>query len=346
MKRDQNYFRGCILGGAIGDALGLPVEFLSVQDIKFRYGNAGIIDLEPASGGIALISDDTQMTMFTAEGHLRAIARGTERGGVCHIPSVVHSAYQRWFMTQGGSSDAPQTDGWLLNLPELHSRRGPGNTCLTALSRGKQGTMEEPINNSKGCGGIMRAAPIGLLWDRRHAFTLACESAALTHGHPSGYLSAGALAHIIACIIEGMTLEKAVEDALGELAKRDGHGECSHLLNRAVELAGTPGDAHECINQLGEGWVGEEALAIAVYCALQYRDDFRKAIIAAVNHGGDSDSTGAITGNILGAWLGIGNIPREWLEIIELRDALIQLADDILTRYEDTDDWREKYPGW
>lgn len=344
MKRNQDNFRGCILGGAIGDALGLPVEFLSVQDIKLRYGKAGIIDLEPASGGKALISDDTQMTMFTAEGHLRAIARGTERG-VCHIPTVVYSAYQRWFITQGGSSDVPQTEGWLLKLQELHSRRGPGNTCLTALAGGRPGTMEEPINNSKGCGGIMRAAPIGLLWDRRQAFTLACESAALTHGHPSGYLSAGALAHIIACIIEGMTLEEAVDNALGELGKRDCHGECTHLLNRAVELAGTPGDAHECILQLGEGWVGEEALAIAVYCALKFRD-FRQGVIAAVNHGGDSDSTGAITGNILGAWLGIRNIPQEWLEKIELRDALIQLADDILTRYEDTGDWWEKYPGW
>lgn len=65
------------------------------------------------------------------------------------------------------------------------------------------------------------------------------------------------------------------------------------------------------IAQLGVGWVGEEALAISVYCALKYQDDFKEAVIAAVNRNGDSDSTGAITGNILGAYLGLSRIPLD-----------------------------------
>ena len=344
MKRNQNHFGGCIVGGAIGDALGLPVEFLQWAQIKRHYGEQGITDLIPGSKGKALISDDTQMTMFTAEGHLRAISRGT-RKGICHIPSVVFAAYQRWLLTQGGKTDIEQTDGWLLKLRDLHHRRGPGNTCLTALSSGEQGTMDSPINNSKGCGGVMRVAPIGLLWTPKHAFEFACESAALTHGHPSGYLSAGALAHIIACIIEGMDLEQAITDSLRMLSKYPGHEECTELMLRAIELAKGNTNPYDAILQLGEGWVGEEALAIAIYCSLKFRD-FRPGLIAAVNHSGDSDSTGAITGNILGAWLGLEQIPQEWIEMVELKEELVHLADDMLTRYEDTDEWWNKYPGW
>lgn len=91
--------------------------------------------------------------------------------------------------------------------------------------------------------------------------------------------------------------------------------------------------------------MGEEALAIAVYCALKYRHDFRKALLAAVNHDGDSDSTGAITGNILGAYVGISRIPHEWVSAVELVDLITQIADDLLTRYEDTPEWADKYPG-
>lgn len=345
MKRELNCYQGCIIGGAIGDALGLPVEFLSLAEIQRHYGDQGITDLVPGAGGKALISDDTQMTMFTAEGILRAVARGTERG-VCQITSVVHNAYLRWLETQGYNTHLDEADGWLIKVRALHSRRGPGSTCLSALASGQQGTMEEPLNNSKGCGGVMRSAPVGLLYTRRRAFKLACECAALTHGHPSGYLSAGSLAHIIACIREGMGLEDAVQDALAELQKYKGHEECTEAVSKGLALAGENSSPQECIPQLGEGWVGEEALAIAVYCALKYRDNFRQGVIAAVNHNGDSDSTGAITGNILGALLGIEQIPQTWVETVELKDELMELAEDMLIKYKDTGDWWEKYPGW
>lgn len=345
MRKTKDNYRGCLVGGAIGDALGLPVEFLKFPEIRFRFGIQGITDLERGYRGRAMISDDTQMTMFTAEGLLRAIVRGTERG-ICDVPSIVFNAYQRWLTTQGVESWLEPVDGWLIALKDLHQRRGPGRTCLTALSGGHPGTMDKPINNSKGCGGVMRSAPVGLVWNRQNSFAYACECAALTHGHPSGYLSAGALAHIIACIIDGLDLGEAVQDALAELSRYPGHGECADLLNLAVILAGEHSRPLDCIPQLGEGWVGEEALAIAVYCALRFSDDFRQGVIAAVNHSGDSDSTGAITGNILGAWLGLEKIPEAWAELVEFRDELIQLADDMLIRYEDTPAWRKKYPGW
>lgn len=348
MKRKQEFFRGCLVGGAVGDALGWPVEFMSVGEITRRYGDNGIQDLVLSSTGKAEITDDTQMTLFTAEGILRAETRGRTRG-ICDHPSVVFHAYQRWLLTQSSRRVAEYDwvyDGWLLKLPELHVRKAPGNSCLSALSSGKQGTIMQPINNSKGCGGVMRVAPAGMFYRKEDAFNTAAEFAALTHGHPSGYLAAGALAYMIASIVDGEDLGNALKNAMAELEAHTGHEECTHSLKRALQLVDSGLSDVEAINQLGEGWVGEEALAISVYCALKYQGDFRKAVIAAVNHRGDSDSTGAITGNILGAYLGVSAIPADWVAKLELEKAVTQMADDLLTRYQEGQDWWERYPGY
>jgi len=348
LKRDQDHFRGCLLGGAMGDALGAPVEFLRYSQIIQKYGPGGISDLETNRDGLALITDDTQMTLFTAEGILRANTRGYIKG-ICHMPAVVFHAYQRWLLTQGYSKDAKLEriyDGWLLGVKDLYSLRGPGITCTSALYNKKPGSIDDPLNNSKGCGGVMRVAPAGLAFTGGKAFSMAAEFAALTHGHPSGYLSAGTLAYIIYCIIEGQEIESTVSHALVELESHEDHQECSVCLRKAISLVDSGLPDQQAILQIGEGWVGEEALAIAVYCALKYQDDLRQALIASVNHDGDSDSTGAITGNILGAYLGVGAIPEAWLGKLALREVITQLADDLLVGYEDSSEWRERYPGY
>lgn len=348
MKRTQEYFRGCLLGGAAGDALGWPVEFLRYNEILSRYGEGGITDLVLSKSGRAEVTDDTQMTLFTAEGILRNETRGNEKE-ICDPSSVVYLAYLRWLNTQGYPKIKEFDwiyDGWLLGVKELHNRRAPGNSCLSALSSGKIGTIDEPVNNSKGCGGIMRSAPAGLFYPKEEAFQMAAEFAAITHGHPSGYLSAGALAFIIASIIDGQDIEAAVRESFTELSKHEGHEECSLALKKAMDLSKSNLKPLDAITDIGEGWVGEEALAISVYCALRFRNDFKQALIAAVNHNGDSDSTGAITGNILGAYLGISSIPKDWIERVELRDEIIQVADDLLTGYQAGSKWWDRYPGY
>ncbi len=347
MKRKQEFFKGCLIGGAIGDALGWPVEFLQLNEIRQRFGEEGISDLILPVSEKAEVTDDTQMTIFTAEGILRAETR-ENRKGICHPPSVVFYAYQRWLLTQGYPKVEEYQwiyNGWMMDVKELHARRGPGKTCLSALLSRNQGTLTEPINNSKGCGGIMRVAPAGLFYRKEIAFQMAAEFAALTHGHPSGYLSAGALAYIIASIIEGQEIETAVKNTLTELKAHKGHEECTQSLKLSLELYSSDLSDVEALSLLGEGWVGEEALGISTYCALKHRDDFKKALIAAVNHNGDSDSTGAITGNILGAYLGFSKIPTDWIEKIELKDALIQVADDLIIGHEEGPEWWERYPG-
>ena len=105
------------------------------------------------------------------------------------------------------------------------------------------------------------------------------------------------------------------------------------LMDKALALAGEETSDHEAIAQIGEGWVAEETLAIAVYCCAKHFDNFEKALVASVNHGGDSDSTGAITGNILGAAVGYDAIPDHFKNDLQLHDVILHVADDLWRGY-------------
>jgi len=353
-RRSRGHFSGCLLGGAVGDALGAPVEFLGIDEIRARYGPAGIVDYELAYGRRGAITDDTQMTLFTAEGVLRAGVRWHHKG-ICHPASVIHHAYVRWLYTQGERSRSQFSediiDGWLISVQNLHSRRAPGTTCLSALRGATMGTVDQPLNDRKGCGGVMRVAPIGLAArDEATAFALGCEAAAITHGHPSGYYSAGCFAAVVQNLTEGRTLSDAVERTLRILENSNNtrHEECSTAIRQAVALWRDPEvvPSPETIGRIGGGWVGEEALAIALYCALSAQDDFARGVLLAVNHSGDSDSTGAITGNLLSLMLGNNAIPARWLDGLELREDIEALANDLCIGFDESDVWRNRYPGW
>lgn len=134
--------------------------------------------------------------------------------------------------------------------------------------------------------------------------------------------------------------------AVDELKTYPSHDECSQIIEKAMRLAQSSIPDLQAIESLGEGWVGEEALAISIYCAVKYQNDFEKAVIVSVNHNGDSDSTGALTGNILGANLGINTLPEKWVKQVQLSEEITKLADDLDRRYEDTEEWNMKYPGW
>ena len=330
---------GCLIGGAAGDALGYAIEFNREDWIFSRYGSAGITEYE-LTNGKALISDDTQMTLFTAEGILLA---KNPMNYTAYI-SGMFDAYQEWLRTQRFSRKVRKNRLWLTDIKELNDRRAPGITCLNALERGELGSIYEPINNSKGCGGVMRVAPIGLYYsldemEWQEIDTRGAQAAALTHGHPLGYISAAGLVHIVnlAMYRPEMSLLQIMEDMIEKvpvLFMDDDPEECEifkNLMRKAVDLA-TDNDITDdldAIHQLGEGWIGEEALAIAVYCALKHDNDFDAAIISSVNHNGDSDSTGAIAGNILGTYLGIDAIPDKYTENLELIDIIRKVAENL-----------------
>ncbi|MCG6870412.1 MAG: ADP-ribosylglycohydrolase family protein [Gammaproteobacteria bacterium] len=334
----QGRFLGCLLGGAVGDALGAPVEFMKRTEILRRFGPDGIISYAPAYGSAGTITDDTQMTLFTAEGLIRGWVRGCFKGITTYSGVTAH-AYLRWLQTQG---ERPSCDidfgvdetGWLFQQRQLHSRRAPGNTCLSSL-RAMSSLGEPARNESKGCGGVMRVAPVGLFaWRLRQqespqdTFRLGTELAALTHGHPTGALTGGVLAVLILALTDGALLPEALAAAKAILRVETGHEETLRAIEMAEQLAaaGLPHD--EAIARLGQGWIAEEALAISIYCALVARH-FRHGVILAVNHDGDSDSTGSIAGNLLGTMHGVKAIPAEWLEPLELREVITELAEDL-----------------
>jgi len=338
-------FRGCLLGGAVGDALGAPVEFLSREAILERFGPDGISAYAPAYGRLGAVTDDTQMTLFTAEGLIRSWVRGSLKGITTEV-GVTARAYLRWLLTQSERPRhlvdlADEEQGWLFQQPDLHHRRGPGETSLSALEEMEFLGDSPARNDSKGCGAVMRMAPAGLFVasvgqgvDADAAFELGTDLSAITHGHPTGALAGGAFAVLILELARGATLAEALTTAQRSLIERTHHEETLLALKSARLLADQGVDHPSAIRQLGEGWVAEEALAISVYCAL-VADDFKHGVMLAVNHDGDSDSTGSITGNLLGVSHGVDAIPSEWLNELELREVIEEVADDLC----DFPDW-------
>jgi ADP-ribosylglycohydrolase len=347
-RRTRLAFSGCLLGGAVGDALGAPIEFMRLEEIRRRFGREGVTDLVAGRWPTGSVTDDTQMTLFTAEAMIRGVHRHRNRG-IAAAAGAARRAYLRWLHTQGERVPEDVLDGWLVTVPALRARRAPGNTCLTALIAGGPGTTESPVSESKGCGTVMRIAPVGLALPDS-AFRAGCEVAAITHGHPTGWLAAGYLAQVVAWLADGRDLRDAAVAALAPLAQVRGHEETTAAVRSALSLTDGGEPSPEKVESLGGGWVAEEALAIALYCALVARD-FAHGVLLAVNHGGDSDSTGAIAGNLLGLVHGEQAIPARWLERLELREVIARVADDLwahfgraqVRRCDDVD--RERYPG-
>lgn len=369
-EKSLDKIKGSLFGGAIGDALGYPVEFMTESYIKSRFGVNGITEYDiDLKTGKALISDDTQMTLFTAEGILIGATRASLRGISGPPHGYIGFTYRDWLATQEYTKKQfdkkrkkdERCDSWLCDVSELYSRRAPGNTCISAIRNKQEGSIYNPINDSKGCGGIMRVAPLALFYneiDIRELDIEGAEIAAITHGHSLGYISAAVLTHILSLILypreSQMSLKEIVIDArntVHELFKEDNHiNELDEIITKAIELSENNESDVDNIHCLGEGWVAEETLAIAIYCSLKYQHDFSNGIIAAVNHNGDSDSTGAVTGNILGALLGFDLIEEKWKKDLELYDVIDEMAHDLyqgclMTQYGRNydEEWVSKY---
>ena len=352
MTEDQRLdrIRGCLLGGAIGDALGWPVEFLRLDRILDGHGPEGVTRLALRTGGLAEVTDDTQMTLFTAEGLLIA-----KDGGPDAVVEAVHAAYQRWFLTQrlsGPTADSLDAEGTLLREPWLYASRAPGNACISGVAENPQvprivTTGQTGVVNpdSKGCGTVMRSAPFGLLGlGAEQAFRLASDCAQLTHGHPTGSLAAGAFAALVDRLIDGAEPAEAVRQTIAQTAAQPGGAETVTALNRAVGLAESDAPGFEVVERVGLGWIAEECLAIAVHCLLAAApgpgatgEDLRRALTLSVTHSGDSDSTGAVCGNLLGAAHGLAALPGDWAVQVEGRDTILATGEALYARSAATD---------
>lgn len=347
MNKSHNKIKGSLLGGAIGDALGYQIEFkrnIRAKEIT-RFKDRGII------------SDDTQMTLFTANALIWRETRRSLKGTAMSPVDAIYLGYKDWLDTQTNTK-GENSISWIKEIPELNVSRAPGNTCISALSSGKKGTIENPINNSKGCGAVMRVAPIGLYIDNENeAGKIAAEASALTHGHPLGIIPSYVFASMLNLMINKevdifSALKKSIDGLLKnyDIFDKNDTKIFVDLMNKAIKLSSSNINDIDAINELGEGWVAEEALAIAVYSCLKYSNSFEDTIVCAINHDGDSDSTGAIAGNIIGAYLGEKAIPNYYLDNLELKDVIVEIADDLaspipVSEYSDNNDkyWMSKY---
>ena len=338
LSREQRVI-GAFFGGIAGDALGYPVEFLTRDQMLRQFGPEGIQSYALNEQGLALFSDDTQMMLFTATGYIHALIDKSMFRLTVDPVDYLYDAYLDWLETQGEEAPHPHTSSFIKSVKALNHRRAPGNTCLSALRSGQRGTLRKPINQSKGCGGIMRVSPIPLLspdLSIQSIMKTCAAAAALTHGHPLGYLPAaifGGLIHLIISHGEQpfTALVEGTLDAFHAQYKK--HPSCEPLMDyllHALKLCHSKASDAEIIHTLGGGWVAEEALAIALFCTARHIDDLSAVLIAAVNHDGDSDSTGLIAGTLAGAYLGIDALDSSWITPLEALPLLQTLSSEML----------------
>jgi ADP-ribosylglycohydrolase len=348
----KSRIHGCLLGGAIGDSLGYAIEFDSIAAIRSRFGADGLRDFTALDGGTHF-SDDTQMTLYTVDGLVEALEWANSGVGA-DANACVWLAYLRWLDTQGVAAPEPAPrpqPRWIDRQPVLRHRRAPGNACVSGLATGEMGTVYRPVNpDSKGCGTVMRSAPFGLIphIPADSVYKLSADAASLTHGHPSARQSAGVFSLLIHWLVQGQGLLEAAEAAAAHVrSDPEAAPELSERLGAALRLAGGGAansllSPEELVRELGEGWVAEEALAVGLYAVLATAaggtgearppvEHFKEAIALAINHSGDSDSTGSIAGNILGAYYGEDCLPSDWLEALEAPEVIRGMADQLVS---------------
>lgn len=350
-KRDR--IRGAMIGCAAGDALGYPVEALSEAAIVERYGLRGITDYDLDENGTAHFTADTQLMLLSANGILFAHTRGALRGIMAPVYQYFDAFYMDWYRLQTEKQPRRARCGWINAYPALSAKRSSSPTSMGVFSSDKFGSMDEPVNDSKGSGCLLRAVPIGLSYfrDPAHVLDLAANTAALTHGHKLAWISSGAFALLVSHIVhEELSIAEAVNKTLKALDKsfpdsREAVNELWRAIRSAMSLATSASSDLDAIHALGKGWVAEEALAIGLLSALRHENDIAGAMTFAANHGGDSNNTAAIAGMLVGARVGFNAIPDRFVDRLELVDVILELADDVTTdcpMY----DWGPRNPVW
>lgn len=308
MTENLNRAKGMLYGLAIGDALGRVTEFTSLHSIKSTYGLDAITDLpEPA-----LFTDDTQMSVAIAEALVRSGERDLET-----IMLAVRDEFVKW-----------------LHSPE--NTRAPGRTCLTGVANMEKGIhwSKSGVADSKGCGSAMRAAPIGYLYqhDPEKLREVAHATGICTHGHPAADAACIGAAYLVKLALDGIPPEDMIPKLL---TFTEGiSGEWDETVSKVEQCLGWE-DEEQALSFLGEGWVGEEAVALALYCFMKYPDSYEKVVIRGANTNGDSDSIACIGGSISGAYLDVEAIPADWINRIEKSRYLGDLAVRLARKKED-----------
>lgn len=311
-----------LVAQSIGDAFGYLIEFKSWQDIIRKYGSKGLEFNDDQATWF--VSDDTQMALFCLEGLIRDYEECILNKIFMEDPTDhIFRSYLDWYETQERSLELIKlktNKQKLLDFAELFNRRAPGLTCMSALKSKTKGSIRNKINDSKGCGGIMRTTPVSFFANCvEDAFQWGNMQAAITHGHIDGYLSSGVYTAICYELIHNTTnIIKAIKTVEPLVLKVKGHENILKILNETSwHIQNTEGLMNDQLTKtLGEGWTGEEALAVALYCAAT-SISFKEVLEKSANHSGDSDSTA-----MLAAGLWILSNPDKTTEFLHLAPKL------------------------
>lgn len=316
----KDKFSNIIKAGAIGDAFGYNVEFKSWEHIKITY-DGPLLFINCTN---YIVSDDTQMTLFCLE----ALKENSEKNNDNeNILQRIYEYYLDWNATQYKDIHFKKE---FSKQSSLHKRQAPGRTCLTALGSRRCGTMENKINDSKGCGGIMRVAPIAFLnRDIDDIIYLGCMQAAITHGHPEGYLSSGFFAGLINLGIKGIEFEDAYKIVKEKILTYKDNKDFITYLNKIEEKLNIEfNNPNDMTDFFGEGWTGETALGLAIY-AFKQGKNFEHAVVISTNHCGDSDSTASMAAQLYSAFKNLNNTDLLFFNNVDLLDTINKSLENI-----------------
>jgi ADP-ribosylglycohydrolase len=302
---DRDAARAVILGAALGDALGWPVEFLERSHIRAKYGRAGIT----APPDPALYTDDTQMSAAIAEALIEA--------GEADLDALMDAIARRFI-------------AWK-NDP-VTPTRAPGTTSIRGVNALEHGApwREAGVKGSKGCGSCMRVSPIGYFFqhDESKLKNVARAQGWMTHRHPAADAACIAAAYLVKLALDGVPCTEYPGLVLTAAAGLS--NEFDAAIGRVTEALHWTDD-EAALNHIGPtrggGWIAEEAVAMALYCVLTRPDDFAAAVALGANISGDSDTVASIAGGIVAARLGPAAIPEDWIARLENRDGLEGLAE-------------------
>ena len=340
MAVQRSAYRGCLLGLAVGDAMGYTVDNRSWQEIREDYGPNGLLGYDLVNG-YADVTSYTQLAAFACNGLLLGMTRGQMLGKMAPLIKYVELATREWRASQRPFDRPGNAYCWLTRKPELCRRHCMDTRMLDTLSRQRVGTLETPINGSAGAAGITTAIGVGLYFDKERLNQpeidrLGAESVALTHGSPTAFLAGAVLAHVMSRLVseKQLPLKQLFLQAVDAMKEQFGHQysqayDIATLVRHAITYAESPAlNQVEVMEKLGCD-TAAQVLAGAVYACLVSRGDFDAGLIAAVNHSGRSAAVGAITGAILGARLGEEALPEFYIECLEPAETLRELADDL-----------------
>lgn len=353
MGNHLDKYRGCLLGLAVGDAMGMPVDDMTLEQIRESYGPNGLLGYDLRSD-YAEITSYTQLAAFVCNALLLSVSRGKGDKKL----EYVKLGLKEWTRSQQFARDPESSYCWVAKLPAFRRRHCRDARMLDTLRLAAMGYPEKSPNKYNTPGSLTSAIAVGMFYSPQRLTPpqigeLAAQIVGLTHGDPTAFLSAAVLAYAIAGIL--LEPEMPLEDQFTAAISAMDHqfrGKYSEAYTVAAALtdAVEQSKAAEPMSEVMERfrcYSAMQCLAGAIYASLANQEDFDTAMITAVNHSGYSSAVAGITGAILGARMGYAALPDFYLESLEPVKALCQLADDMVsftpTKGLFDDDWDQKY---